>query len=284
MIGVDIGGTNLLVGIVENGKVLERIHQPIVAKGNFEAVVKQTCDVIKTLAGESIDTVGISVAGSVDANNGIVLRAQNLNWDNVPLASSVSSILQCSVIIENDVSSAAWGEFKYGAGIKSNSMFAVWIGTGIGGGLILNSELWRGPLGTGGEFGMGISEVDSSAPIRVLEGFASRSGLQQLLQLPKLDTAMILSTYGQDESITEAVNAGARRIGTAIANVITLLSLDTVILGGGIVESLGEDYLNVIRKQFYADVFPAHCKQCKLYATKLGPDAGILGAASIAHK
>ncbi len=283
MIGVDIGGTNLLVGIVENGKVCKRSHQTIVEKGNFEAVVKQTCDAIQTLTGDPIDAVGISVAGSVDATNGIVLRAQNLNWVNAPLASSVSSILKCPVVIENDVTAAAWGEFHFGAGIDAESIFAVWVGTGIGGGLILNGEVWRGPLGTGGEFGMGISESDPSAPVRVLEGFASRSGLQQLLHNPALDSAMIASTYGHDKYITEAVHAGARRIGTAIANVITLLSLDKVVLGGGIVEALGEQYVEVIREQFYNDVFPAHCKQCELYTTKLGPDAGLLGATSLIH-
>jgi glucokinase len=284
MIGVDIGGTNLLVGIVKNGRVCKRSHEPIVAKGDFEAVAKQTCDAIRQLAGDSIDGVGISVAGSVDAEKGIVLRAQNLDWDNAPLASLVSSVLQCPVVIENDVTAAAWGEFNFGAGIGSESIFAVWIGTGIGGGLILNGEIWRGPLGTGGEFGMGISESAPTASVRVLEGFASRSGMQQLLNTPELDSKKIASIYGQDEIITKVVDSGARRIGTAIANTITLLSLDRVVLGGGIVEALGEQYVDLIREQFYADVFPAHCKQCELCTTKLGPDAGLLGAASLLQK
>ena len=162
-------------------------------------------------------------------------------------------------------------------------MFAVWIGTGIGGGLILDGELWRGPLGTGGEFGMGISNPDTQQPHRALEEIASRSGLQRVLNNPDLNTETIANNYENDTAITEAVNAGARLIGTSIANAITLLSLDKVILGGGLVESLGEPYVDVIREQFLADVFPAHCRKCELCITQLGPDAGLLGAAALAN-
>ncbi len=283
MIGVDIGGTNLLVGVIEDGKVLKRMHQPIVATGQFESVARQACNAIRKLSGESLQPVGISVAGSVDAKQGVVLRAQNLDWNNAPLADFVSSELGCKVVIENDVTAAAWGEFIYGAGINSTSMFAVWIGTGIGGGLILDGELWRGPLGTGGEFGMGISNPDTQQPHRALEEIASRSGLQRVLNNPDLNTETIANNYENDTAITEAVNAGARLIGTSIANAITLLSLDKVVLGGGLVESLGEPYVDVIREQFLADVFPAHCRKCELCITQLGPDAGLLGAAALAN-
>ncbi len=283
MIGVDIGGTNLLVGIIEDGEVIERLHKPIISRSNFEAVVEQTCDTIYELTGDPVSSVGISVAGSVDSKRGYVLRAQNLDWDDVPLGKAISSQLDCRVVIENDVTAAAWGEFKYGEGADSNSMFAVWIGTGIGGGLILDGNIWRGPLGTAGEFGMGISEYNPCETHRILEAFASRSGLQRLLNNPELDTAAIANGYGNDEDITQAVNSGAQRIGTSIANVITLLSLDKIVLGGGLVEALGEPFIEAIRKQFLRDVFPVHCQKCKLCITKLGPDAGLLGAASLAN-
>ena len=78
-----------------------------------------------------------------------------------------------------------------------------------------------------------------------------------------------------------AIDEGAQRIGTSIANAVTLLSLDKVVLGGGIVEALGEPYIQSIRKQFLNDVFPAHCRKCELCMTELGPDAGLLGAASL---
>jgi len=283
VIGIDIGGTNLLVGCIEQNKVVQRLHQPIVARGDFETVANQVCDAVTELGADVRDGVGISVAGSVDATNGIVLRAENLDWDNVPLAQFISEKLHCNVIIENDVTAAAWGEFKFGAGRGSESLFAVWIGTGIGGGLILNNTIWRGPLGTGGEFGMGICEHSDDHSHRVLEAFASRSGMQRILQNPELDTKTIQNGYGKDEALTTVINAGAKRIGTSLANVITLLSLNKVVLGGGLVEALGESYIQTIREQFLKDVFPPHCQQCEICITILGPDAGLLGAATLAH-
>lgn len=283
MIGVDIGGTNLLVGKVDAGVVLERTHEPIVERGAFKAVANQVCDAIQTLSPETPDSVGIAVAGGVDAAKGIVLRAQNLDWDDAPLGQVVAEQLNCNVVIENDVTAAAWGEFKFGAGQSTNSMFAVWIGTGIGGGLILDGNIWRGPLGTGGEFGMSISEHDPQSTSRVLESFASRSGLQRITGNDELDTQTIASQYQKDETITNAVNAGAIRIGTSIANVVTLLSLDTVVLGGGLIESLGGTFIKQIRDQFESDVFPNHCRACVFSQTVLGPDAGLLGVADIAN-
>lgn len=282
MIGVDIGGTNLLVGRIEREKVVERLHQPIAARGDFEVVVRQTCNAIRELSEDNVEPVGISVAGSVDASNGIVLRAQNLNWDDAPLANAVSSELGRKVVIENDVTAAAWGEFKFGSGRGANSLFAVWIGTGIGGGLILNKQIWRGSLGTGGEFGMGISEHNPNAEHRVLESYSSRSGFQHLLQNPSLDTQMLESLYGEDDAVTKMIQSGAKRIGTSIANVITLLSLERVVLGGGLIEALGDSFVEVIRKQFESDVFPPHCKQCQFKTTELGPDAGLLGVTALA--
>ena len=282
MIGVDIGGTNLLIGKVEGSTVTQRMHEPIIKRGDFHAVARQVSDAILTFAPQELDTVGIAVAGGVDAENGIVLRAQNLDWDNVPLAEVVAEQLQCKVVIENDVTAAAWGEFKFGAAKNADSMFAVWIGTGIGGGLILDGNIWRGPLGTGGEFGMSISEHEPKIQDRVLESFASRSGLQRITGIADLDTEAITIAYNNDEEITFAVNAGAKRIGTSIANVITLLSLDTVVLGGGLIEALGSPFIRQIRDQFDTDVFPHHCRSCVFTQTALGPDAGLLGVADIA--
>jgi len=283
MIGVDIGGTNLLVGRIEDNLVVERAHEQIVEGCDFGDVVKQTCDLISAVAGPNIEHVGIAVAGGVDCQTGVVHRAQNLNWDNVPLGNRVAENLGCKVVVENDVTAAAWGEFCFGAGKDVDSMFAVWIGTGIGGGLILDGKIWRGPLGTAGEFGMGISSPEPDATYRYLEASASRSGMQQVLSRPDLTTYEITKGYKLDPEITAAVDNSAKRIGTAIANVITLLSLDRVVLGGGLIEALGVQYMDAIRDQFTEDVFPKHCRQCEFKSTLLGPDAGLLGAAALAQ-
>jgi len=280
MIGVDIGGTNILVGHIEDGKVIERKHASITDK-NPEAVVKLTCNVIESFDLE-LSAVGIAVAGSVNSEQGEVIRGQNLDWDNVPLADLMSKSLDVHVTIENDVSAAAWGEFTYGAGKSQEDLFAVWIGTGIGGGLILKNTLWTGPMGTGGEFGMGISESSSESTTRTLEEFASRSGYQRILEDASISTSTIESAFMTGDELDRLIHDGAKRIGTSIANVVTLLSLDCVVLGGGITETLGKQYIDLIQAQFKADVFPSSLQNCGFKMTQLGPDAGLLGAYAIA--
>ncbi len=282
MIGVDIGGTNILVGLIENGSVIKRKHASIANK-HPESVVKLVSNVVDSFSVE-LDAVGIAVAGSVNSERGEVLRGENLDWDNVPLATLMSKSLNTHVSIENDVSAAAWGEFTYGAGKGKEDMFAVWIGTGIGGGLILNKSLWTGPLGTGGEFGMGISEANTDAMTRTLEGHASRSGYQRILNDPSINTQVIKDSFKTGNDLDLLIHEGASRIGTSIANVVTLLSLDCIVLGGGITETLGRDYLKLIQTQFKADVFPRTLQSCSFKMTLLGPDAGLLGAAAIAKQ
>ena len=280
MIGVDIGGTNILVGKIENGKVVDRKHATITDKDPY-SVVELVSSVIESFNAD-FSAVGIAVAGSVNSERGEVIRGENLNWDNVPLASLMCDALNTHVSIENDVSAAAWGEFTYGAGKDMQDMFAVWIGTGIGGGLILNNTLWTGPMGTGGEFGMGISETNEGSPTRTLEGFASRSGYQRMLADDSISTAVIQSSFMSGNELDLLIQDGAKRIGTSIANVVTLLSLDCIVLGGGITEKLGNQYIELIQSQFKSDVFPSSLQTCSFKMTQLGPDAGLLGAAAIA--
>ena len=255
VIGIDIGATNLLVGVIEQEEVAQRTHQRIEST-SFEDVVVQVCALVNDTVDALPESVGIAVAGSVNATSGVVLRAQNLNWDNVPLAKAVEAQLGCNVVIENDVTASAWGEFQFGAGRGAESLFAVWIGTGIGGGLILENKIWRGPLGTGGEFGMSISEFDPSSNERYLEEFASRSGIQKLIDGSLTTSKIFADGFNTETELGTLLELGAQRIGTSIANVVTLLSLDTVVIGGGVTEALGQPFVDSIRANFDADVFP----------------------------
>ena len=140
-------------------------------------------------------------------------------------------------------------------------------------------------MGTGGEFGMSISETIASHNNRELEAYASRSGFQKILNDDSITTEDIKQAFQKSTGeLAHLINSGAKRIGTSIANAITLLSLDQVVLGGGIVEALGDSYIELIRKQFEQDVCPKQLKHCTLAKAKLGPNAGLLGAAAIAKE
>ncbi|MDP6601798.1 MAG: ROK family protein [Phycisphaerales bacterium] len=277
LVGIDLGATNTLVGVVEGDAVTERHHRATPSHLGFEGVVAATCEMVSEVAPDA-GAVGIAVAGSVDVESGVVLRAQNLDWTNAPLASAMWDRLGKPVIIENDVTAAAWGEHRLGAGKEHPSLFAAWVGTGIGGGLVLDGRPWRGPLGTAGEIGMSVSEPEGESGRRVVEDFASRCGLRRVLGEP-CGTEEIAAAFDRGD---EQVMLGMRRLGTALANVVSLLAVDLIVLGGGIVEATGEPLLRVIREQFDRDVFPPDSRRCRLALTELGPNAGILGAADLA--
>jgi glucokinase len=309
MIGVDLGATNMLFGVVDDtGSVAARHHRPTQrttgAEGVISTVVQGVRDTLRQAGLEiaSCDGVGLAVAGAVDAERGTVLNGFNLNWHDVPLRERVQSELGVPVAVDNDVNAAVWGEYCCGAGRGSTDCFGVWIGSGVGGGVVINSALYHGAFSTAGEFGLTISEPDGPPGARTVEDLGGRIGMQRRLVEALADhpdsmlasliaagpehiaTDALADAYERDDRLACAViNRGADRIGVAIANFVTMLSVDTVILGGGLIEAFGEPYLARIRDQFTRDVFPERCRACRLIRTELEGDAGIIGAAMLAR-
>ena len=309
VIGIDLGGTNLLASVVgSDGSIIARTHLETQGEMGYEHVLGRIQSAIKEVLDQSqlgvtdLAGIGIAVAGAVDVETGIVLRAENLDWDNKPLMVDLQERLKSPVVLDNDVNAAIWGEFLFGAGKNRGDCFGVWVGTGIGGGLVLNGQLYHGTLSTAGEFGMSISSPDDDKTFRTVEDHASRTGMQNhyaRLMQDYPDSELCTVSNGNPKQIgnREFANAyemndvlacriiehGADRIGTAIANFVTMLSVDTVILGGGVIETLGDRYLQRICERFDRDVFPPHCRECKLVRTTLEADAGLLGAAMLAR-
>ncbi|MCZ6835361.1 MAG: ROK family protein [Planctomycetota bacterium] len=308
LLGLDLGGTNMLAGIVRgDGAIIARTHTETYAKEGYEGVLDRIVKTVQELVSQAdmelidLSGIGLAVAGALNVETGLVYRAENLDWDDVPLMTDLAQRLNRPVVIENDVNAAVWGEHLFGAGQERGDCFGVWVGTGIGGGLVLNGALYHGALFTAGEFGMLISTPDGEKGFRTVEDHASRTGmrrhfarlgndhpdslLHELSQgVPeRVGTRELTQAYEKNDALAcQIIEHGADRLGTAIANFVTMLSVDTVILGGGIVEALGDRYLQRVRTQFDRDVFPTHCRECKLIHTKLEGDAGILGAAMLA--
>jgi glucokinase len=158
------------------------------------------------------------------------------------------------------------------------------VGTGIGGGLVLNGALYRGNRFTAGEIGHAVIDPDGKPQRRTVEDLCSRTGIRRTLG-ENLDTAAIARGYRDgDARIRDVIDDSARLLGIAIANWVTVLSLDTVILGGGITEALGEPYADRIRESFRRDVFPDALRDCEILITHLEADAAIYGAALLARE
>lgn len=308
VVGIDLGGTNTLACVMtHDGEILARAHRDTGAHRGAEAVIdglaeaaREACSTAGVdLAG--IDAVGIAVCGAVDHEAGMVLATGALDWKDVPLSAWLHERLQRPIVLENDVNAAAWGEYRVGAGRGASGMLAAWVGTGIGGGIVLDDRLYHGPRGTAGELGQMKADNTGREP-RILEAIASRTGMRSLaleragdhptstlLAAVDGDCNAIGTTHlseafeSGDPLAMEVISTAAAVLGSALANAVTLLSIDTIVLGGGVTESLGDAWLQLVQARFTEDVFPPQAAQwCRIVPTALHADAGLVGAAMTA--
>jgi glucokinase len=247
--------------------------------------------------------VGIGAPSAIDFDHGVVINAGNLGWKNVPLRDLLQQRLRLPVVVDNDVNVAAWGEATLGAGVGKGDLLAVWVGTGVGGGLVLNGGLWRGPLFTAGEIGQVILQPGGAPGHRTVEEFCSRTAIVRSMETiagfypssrfhkvraekedGPLGSGAIRDLYAEGDELTQhVVDASAGLLGLAIANQLTVLSLKTVVLGGGVVEALGKPYAAKVRESIVAHVFPSTLRKVDVFVTQLEDKAGVLGAAMLAR-
>ena len=307
-VGIDLGGTNMQIGVVtQDFKLIGQSKRKTKAADGAAAVIDRIVEGVgeaATLAKISIKdlcAVGIGAPGAVDPETGIVLEAVNLRWKNYALADVLSKRLGVPVFLDNDVNVAVWGEHKIGAGKESRNMLGVWVGTGIGGGLVLNGALYYGHFMTAGEIGHVIALPGNPPGHRSLEHNCSRTSVvDQIVRLvrsnrkskitelcegdyDKIKSSMVAKAYELgDEVVHEVVDYAAELLGIEIGGVVTLLSLERVVIGGGLTEAIGKPFVDLVEKSVKTIAFPDRCKQVKVVASQLEDTAGIYGAAMIA--
>lgn len=309
-VGVDLGGTNIQCGVVSAaGRVIARGSVKTKADQGADAVIDRIASAVKDVLASAkakpaeVGAVGVGAPGAVDVTRGMVINAVNLRWNNFPLATVLKKTLKRPVVVDNDVNVGTWGEFVAGAGKGETDLFGIFVGTGIGGGLVLNGRLYHGACHTAGEIGHTVIEDGADLGRRTVENLASRTAIVNLLNqliaanhpsiIPKLtggDASKIRSkvlaqAMRQKDPLTRDVVAqAARHVGIAIANTVTLLSLPCVVVGGGVTEALKKPWMDLVKASFQEHVFPAELKKCRIVASSLGDDAGVVGAALLAKQ
>lgn len=319
VIGIDLGGTNMQVGVVDSrNRLLGRAGKKTKAREGAAAVIDRIVAAVKLACDEAgvaisdIAAVGIAAPGAMDIPRGIVLEAPNLRWNDFPLRDVLRRRLRRPVVLENDVNGAVWGEYCLGAasprrskpapGHHNDDVLGVWVGTGVGGGLILGGRLFHGSFFTAGEVGWCTLFPDGRKGRRTVEDFCSRTGmsrtiLERIKRFPKsrlfdetkgtgevTGSKQLARAYrAHDKLAVEVVNEAAHLLGIAIANYVTVLSVGTVVVGGGVTEALGKPYLDRISRSFRAHVFPRRCADARMVMTMLKDDAGVFGAALLAR-
>lgn len=310
IVGIDLGGTNMQIGVVDSaGSILGTNRKKTQADEGMERVLERivrgvagACEVagvaVKDLAG-----VGIGAPSPVDAPNGLVLDAVNLGWKDVPLADILGDRLGVPVVVDNDVNVAVYGEWRMGTGRGVNDLLGIWIGTGIGGGLILGGRLYEGGFHTAGEIGHCVLFPGAPLGTRNLENFCSRTNVVKRIEslirsnhksslvdlaegdLSRVKSRLLARAYDEGDELTRTVvDEAAHLIGLATANAVTLLSLPRVILGGGLTEAIGEPFVEGVREACRRYAFPDRCKEVEVLASALEDNAGLLGAALLARE
>lgn len=309
-IGVDIGGTKIAAGVVdEQGRILSRTRRSTPSR-DLEAVLAMIIEIVDELAAlHPIDSVGIGTAGFVDSGRSKVLLAPNLGWVNAPLRLTVERATELPVVVENDANAAAWGERRFGAGRGALDLIVITVGTGIGGGLIFNGQLYRGQHGLAAEVGHMLVEPDGrlcgcgqrgcweqygsgNALVREARALAGeqRESATQLFELGDGTPEGV-----QGAHVTAAARAGdpvslqafatvGDWLGIGLANLAALLDPEGFVLGGGVSEA-GDLLLGPTREAFLAHLSGRDIRPVvpEVRLAELGNDAGIVGAADLSR-
>ncbi len=292
-IGLDIGGTNIKAALITNGKIVKRLQIQTRVEHGRKASLGQIKSAIRSLPGKSRG-IGIGIAGIIESENGIVRYSPNFKgWHDVPLADILYKEFKIPVAIINDVNAICLGEWKYGAAKNCHNVFCFTLGTGVGGGLVINDEIVFGAHGFAGEFGH--MTIDFNGPECVCgnHGCLERYvGSRYIIEMAKKKIKSKSILFGSRsltvEQIAKAAKKGDRTalevfktvgfyIGIGVANIITLLDPEIIIVAGGISRA-GKILFDPIRKTVKERVVGAEYRKYRIVPGKLGDDAGILGA------
>ncbi len=315
LVGVDMGGTKILAGVFKHS--LECVGSSKLStksQRGVEAVIERVARCVRDAVDEAdlslkqVAGVGIGAHGAVDSIEGRVIFAPNLEgWKDVPLKKALEKHLGVPVFVENDCNIAVLGVHVAELKAKPRNLIGIFVGTGIGGGLILNGDLYGGYNHTAGEIGHMV--LDISGPKcgcgnkGCFEALASRTAIFQQIKAGVKDGQKTLLTemLGADLSdlrsgdlrkairrgdkfVDKVVESAAEYIGIGIANLVNIFSPEVVVLGGGVLEALADEMMSVIVETAQDYAMPGTMKGVEIIASKLGDNAGITGGAVLARR
>jgi glucokinase len=316
IVGVDLGGTSLRA-LAVNGRnqilAMEKIptnraQRPSRLIADIARVVREAVRAAG-LRMREVRAVSVGAPGPTDPVRGIVHKAPNLGWHDVALASRLRALLRVPVIVDNDVHVGGIGEYALGAGRGSKDMVAIFVGTGIGGAVISDGRLYDGSSGGAGEIGHMVLAV--AGPVcgcghrGCVEALASRTAMERevraaikngrksiVLKIMKethherMTSSIVAKALKKNDKVLRKVMQNSQHyLGILVANVVNLLDPDRVVIGGGINERLGEEFVGPIRATAYEYFLrPKDVHRVRIVGGILGDNAGALGAVVLARQ
>lgn len=318
-VGVDLGGTKIMAAVVKvaTGEVIGSDRKRTRAERGAAFLVERLNDVVDgalakaRVKASDVAGIGIGAAGQVDRTSGVLISAPNLAYDtaNLPLAAELRRQFGVPVVVGNDVEVAAIGEQRFGAGRDGANFLCVFVGTGIGGGLVIDGQLYRGATGTAGEIGHIVVDAGGRhcgcGQRGCLEAYASRSAITRTLlgeiqrgrpsvlrELlaggePGVGSAAIRSgliaqaVAANDELTMSVLDEAAAYLGIGLASAINLVNPWRIILGGGLIEAV-DFFFEAVSRNARQGALPVPGGQIEIGRTGLGDNSGVVGAAVMA--
>lgn len=302
-LGLDIGGTTVKAALItEAGEILHKHEFTTNPNSGMDDFCARTKDALahglqeSQLTLDQVRGIGVGIPGPVDLATGTVIEAVNLGWVNVPVVSLLHEATGLPVVLENDANVAALGEAWRGAGAGSSSALCAVVGTGVGGGIVLDGRLYRGAQGGAGEIGHLMVQKDgprcncgnhgcletlasATAIIRHAKESQARGELDQGVSIQGAEDVFRLALNG-DKGATKIVADAADWLGYGLSLASDTLNPEVIVIGGG-VSKAGGMLLEPVRKAFSKYVFPVIANQTRIELALLGNDAGAMGSARL---
>lgn len=313
LVGVDLGGTKILGGIFDSTlRLVGTVKVSTKAQRGPEAVIQRIARCVQDAVDEAdlslkdLRGVGLGAPGAVDGDTGTVIFAPNLDWHDVPLQEKLQDLLGVPVFVENDGNIVALGVYFVELKARQRHVLGIFVGTGIGGGLVLNGELFSGFGHTAGEIGHMVLETGGPkcgcGNRGCFEALASRTAMfQQIKDAIKEGQKTILTEMLEefdklrsgdlrralrrgDKLVERVVESAAQYIGIAVANLVNILNPQVVVLGGGVMEALSDEMLGIVVETARDYAMPGALEGVEIIASALGDKAGITGGAVLAKR
>jgi glucokinase len=310
VIGVDLGGTKLLAGVVDGALEVRHRAYRLGRGEETQEVIEHLCEVIaevRDAAGEDVAAIGLGVPCLVDRERGVALSSNHLPLDDVPIRDLVAERFDLPVFVDNDGNAAMLAEWRWGAASGARNAVLLTLGTGIGGGIVAEGALVRGSVGAAAELGHMVIDMDGppcpgSCPNRgCLEAYVSgaalgREGLRVAHERPDSALAAVLASgrritgalvtevaHDGDAAACDVVAAMGRCLGVGISSYVNVFNPEIVVVGGGAIAA-GELLLGPAREVVMRRALPTSREAVSIVPARFGAESGMLGAAALAFE
>jgi len=314
VVGVDLGGTKILAGVFDGAmRCVSRSKMTTKAERGSAGVIGRIVRCVQDAVDEcdlslkQVKAIGVGSPGSVDSGAGRVIFAGNLGWNNVPLRKDLERRFGVPVVIENDCNICVIGVHQEEFAGKPKNMIGLFVGTGIGGGIMINGRLFSGAYGLAGELGHMVIDVNgpkcTCGNRGCVEAMGSRAAIFRRIQdaVKRGEKTILTEMLGDaleglrsgdlrkalkrgDKLVTNVIEDAAHYVGVAVGNLVNIFNPELVVVGGGVMEQMSEAMMPIIVETAMEGAFNGTTRGLQILPSKLGDDAGITGAAVLARR